>query len=73
MFKQLLGIIIVDFKVNYWLDILHLSVTGENVTVHQLFIDFWKACHLVILVSHNILTEFYISMKLARLIKMSNF
>jgi uncharacterized Rmd1/YagE family protein len=43
------------------------------VTVHQLFIDFWKACDLVILVSHNILTEFYISMKLARLIKMSNF
>jgi hypothetical protein len=54
---------------------MHLSDTGEkwenNETVHQLFIDFNKACDSAGReVLYNILIQFQVSMKPVRLIKM---
>jgi len=62
-------------QVNYWSYILHSSNTWEkweyNEAVHQLFIDFKKAYDSVKREDlYNILIEFGVPKKLARLIKM---
>jgi hypothetical protein len=78
MQRKLLGIISVDFDITgqlliiYSAFIKYLRKKWEyNEAVHQLFIDFKRACDSVRReVLHNILIEFGIPMKLARLIKM---
>jgi hypothetical protein len=52
------------------LKILHLSDTGEEVAVYQLFIDSERACASVRKeVLYNILNEFSTNMELFRLVK----
>jgi hypothetical protein len=60
---------------NYWSNFFHSSDIEKeweyNETVHQLFIDFKKACYSVWKeLLFSILAEFEVPMKLVRLIKM---
>jgi hypothetical protein len=60
-----------DITVKLLIRYLHATDTGENETVHQLFIDFKKACDSVRReVLYKIFTEFGLPMKHVRLIKM---